>query len=101
SLLVKNEEVGSMGGPIGLRDRLRRVAEVWKVETLGLGARAHPLEAVFRVVPVVVRIDGDELHSTVSIVPLGGDHPIFVSLDIRAAVATEDNHDDQYVGERI
>lgn len=98
---VKDEEVGGMGGPVGLRDRLLSVTEVREVETLGLGALDHALEAVFWVVPVVVRIDGDELHSAVPIVSLDGDHAIFVGLDIRAVVATEDHHEDRFVGEHL
>src|SRR5207245_2640956 len=94
-------EVVGMGGPVSLRDRLRRVTEVREVEAFGFGALDHPREAVFRVVLVVVRIDGDELDPAVPVVPLDGDHPIFVGLDIRAVVTAEDHHENRCAGEGI
>src|SRR5438034_1144458 len=101
ALPVEDKEVGSMGRPVSLRDRLRRVTEVREVEAFGFGALDHPREAVFRVVLVIVRIDGDELDPAVPVVPLDGDHPIFVGLDIRAVVTAEDHHENRCAGEGI
>jgi len=89
AMAVKEEQVRGMRGAIDLRNLLGRVPQIRKVVALDLGALHHILEAVLRVVHVIVRVDGHELHSPVSVIPLDLNQAIFIGLHIGAVIARE------------
>src|SRR5438093_11925888 len=90
-LCIKGEDLGRADRTVLASHILRLVPQVWKVEALVLRPTNHILEAILRIVMIVITVDRNQCNAFSCIVSLHPNHPILVSLNIGAMITAENN----------
>src|SRR5207249_8652676 len=90
-LRIKGENVGCADRTVLASHILGLVPEVWEVEALVLRPANHVLETILGIVVIVIAVYRNQCNTFPGIVSLQPNHPILVSLNIRAMITAENN----------
>ena len=90
-LHIKGEDMGRADRTVLASYILGLVPQVWKVEALVLRPANHVLETILGIVVIVIAAYRNQCNTFPGIVSLQPNHPILVSLNIRAMITAENN----------